>query len=93
MEKTLIILKPDTVQRGLIGQIISRLEDKGLLIVGMKLMQISTELAERHYAPHKGKPFYPGLIEYITAGPVVVMAVAGQRAVGIARKLMGATFG
>ena len=62
MEKTLIILKPDAVQRGLIGQIISRLEDKGLLIVGMKLIQIPTELAERHYAPHKGKPFYPGLI-------------------------------
>ncbi len=93
MEKTLIILKPDTVQRGLIGQIISRLEDKGLLIVGMKLMQIPRELAERHYAPHKGKPFYPGLIEYITAGPVVVMAVAGQRAIDIARELMGATFG
>ena len=87
MEKTLIILKPDTVQRGLIGKIISRLEDKGLLIVGMKLMQIPTELAERHYAPHKGKPFYPGLIEYITAGPVVVMAVAGQRAISIARML------
>ncbi len=93
MEKTLIILKPDAVQRGLVGQIISRLEDKGLLIAGMKMMQISTELAERHYAPHKGKPFYPGLIEYITAGPVVVMAVAGQRAIDIARKLMGATFG
>ena len=92
MEKTLIILKPDTVQRGLIGKIISRLEDKGLLIVGMKLMQIPTELAERHYAPHKGKPFYPGLIEYITAGPVVVMAVAGQRAISIARMLMGSTF-
>jgi len=93
VEKTLLILKPDTVQRGLIGQVISRLEDKGLLIVGMKLMQILTELAERHYAPHKGKPFYPGLIEYITAGPVVVMAVAGQRAISITRKLMGATFG
>ena len=93
MEKSLLILKPDAVQRGLIGQIVSRLEDKGLLIVGMKLMQIPTELAERHYAPHKGKPFYPGLIEYITAGPVVVMAVAGQRAIDIARKLMGATFG
>ena len=93
MEKSLIILKPDTVQRGLIGNIISRLENKGLLIVGMKLMQIPTELAERHYAPHKGKPFYPGLIEYITAGPVVVMAVAGQRAISIARMLMGATFG
>ncbi len=93
MEQTLIILKPDAVQRGLIGQIVSRLEDKGLLIVGMKMMQISTELAERHYAPHKDKPFYPGLIEYITVGPVVVMALAGQRAIDIARKMMGATFG
>lgn len=93
MEKTLIILKPDAVQRGLIGKIISRMEDKGLLIAGMKMMQISTELAERHYAPHKGKPFYPGLIEYITSGPVVVMAIAGQRAIEISRKLVGATFG
>ena len=59
----------------------------------MKMMQIPTELAERHYAPHKGKPFYPGLIEYITAGPVVVMAVAGQRAIEISRRLMGKTFG
>ena len=93
MEKTLIILKPDTVQRGLIGKIISRLEDKGLTIQAMKLMHISRELAERHYAPHKDKPFYPGLIEYITVGPVVVMALAGQRAIDIARKMMGATFG
>ncbi len=93
MEKSLIILKPDAVQRGLIGQIVSRMEDKGLLIVGMKMMQIPTELAERHYAPHKGKPFYPGLIEYITAGPVVVIAVAGQRAIEISRRLMGKTFG
>lgn len=93
METTLIILKPDAVQRGLIGSIISRFERKGLVVAGMKLMHISRELAERHYAPHKGKPFYPGLIEYITAGPVVVMAVAGQRAVEIARKMMGQTFG
>ena len=76
MEKTLIILKPDAVQRGLIGKIISRLEDKGLTIQAMKLMHISRELAERQYAPHKGKPFYPGLIEYITVGPVVVLPPA-----------------
>ena len=93
METTLILLKPDAIQRGLIGTIISRFEQKGLVIAGLKLMQISRELAERHYAPHKGKPFYPGLIEYITVGPVVVMAVAGQRAIEIARRMMGKTFG
>ncbi len=93
MEKTLIILKPDSVQRRLVGQIISRLEDKGLTILAMKMMQMSQEQAERLYAPHKGKLFYPGLIEYITAGPVVVMAVAGRRAIEITRLMMGATFG
>lgn len=93
MEKTLIILKPDCLQRRLAGQIISRFEAKGLTLAAMKLMQISTELAERHYAPHKGKPFYPGLIEYITAGPVVVMVLAGPNAINVARKMMGKTFG
>ena len=93
MEQTLIILKPDCVQRRLIGRIISRFEDKGLVIGAMKLMRISRELAERHYAPHKGKPFYPGLIDYITSGPVVVMVVGGPRAIDICRKLMGKTFG
>jgi nucleoside-diphosphate kinase len=93
MEQTLIILKPDCVQRRLIGRIVSRFEDKGLVIAGMKLMRISRELAERHYAPHKGKPFYPGLIDYITSGPVVVMVVSGPRAIDICRRLMGKTFG
>ncbi len=93
MEQTLIILKPDCVQRRLLGRIIQRFEDKGLTIAGMKLMQISTELAERHYAPHKGKPFYPGLIRYITSGPVVVMVVTGTQAIAICRTLMGKTFG
>lgn len=93
MEKTLIILKPDCVQRRLIGRIIQRFEDKGLVLAGMKLMRITPELAERHYAPHKGKPFFPGLIEYITSGPVVVMALAGSRAIAVCRKLMGKTFG
>ncbi|MCG3137870.1 MAG: Nucleoside diphosphate kinase [Phycisphaerae bacterium] len=93
METTLIILKPDAVQRGLTGEIISRFERKGLTIAGMKLMQISKPLAEKHYAPHQGKPFYPGLIEYITAGPVVVLAVRGQRAIEISRRMMGKTFG
>jgi nucleoside-diphosphate kinase len=93
VEQTLIILKPDCIQRGLIGRIIQRFEDKGLTIIAMKLMQISKALAEKHYAPHEGKPFYPGLIEYITSGPVVVMVVAGPRAITVCRKLMGKTFG
>jgi nucleoside-diphosphate kinase len=93
VERTLIILKPDCVHRRLIGRIIQRFEDKGLTIAAMKLIQITPDLAERHYAPHKGKPFYPGLIQYITSGPVVVMVVAGRNAIAIARKLMGKTFG
>ena len=93
MEQTLIILKPDAIQRRLVGRIVQRFEDKGLALTAMKLMQIPRELAERHYAPHKGKPFYPGLIEYITSGPVVVMVLSGNRAIDIARTLMGKTFG
>ena len=93
MEQTLIILKPDCIQRRLIGRIIQRFEDKGLAIAAMKLMQIPRDLAERHYAPHKGKPFYPGLIDYITSGPVVVMVARGHGAISICRKLMGKTFG
>ena len=93
MELTLIICKPDCVQRRLVGRIIQRFEDKGLAVVAMKLMRIARELAERHYAPHKGKPFYPGLIDYITSGPVVVMVLQGERCIDIARTLMGKTFG
>ena len=92
-EKTLIILKPDCIQRRLVGRILQRIEEKGMTIAAMKFICISKELAERHYAPHKGKPFYPGLIEYITSGPVVVMVLAGERAIDIARMLMGKTFG
>ena len=93
MEKTLIILKPDAVQRGLCGQIIDRFEKKGLQIVGMKMMQIPQCLAETHYAAHKGKPFYAGLLKFVTASPVIVMALTGKDAINIARKMMGATFG
>lgn len=93
MERTLIILKPDCTHRRLIGRILQRFEDKGMTIAAMKLMQISKELAGKHYAPHEGKPFYPGLIEYITSGPVVVMVLAGPNVITVARKMMGKTFG
>jgi nucleoside-diphosphate kinase len=93
MERTLIILKPDAVQRGLVGEILTRFEKKGLQIVGAKLMRISQQLAETHYEPHKGKPFYPGLVKFMTSSPVVVLALAVKDAITIARKMMGATFG
>ncbi len=93
MERTLIILKPDAVQRRLIGRIVQRFEDKGLVVVGMKLMHLSRNLAEKQYAVHKGRPFYPGLIDYVTSGPVVVMVLQGKRCIEIARALMGKTFG
>ncbi len=93
MDRTLIILKPDTIQRGLIGQVLQRFEQKGLSLGAMKFMKISRDLAERHYAPHKGKPFYPGLIDYITSGPVVVLVLQGNRCIEISRTLMGKTFG
>ena len=93
VERTLIILKPDCVQRRLIGRVIQRFEDKGLTIAAMKMMPISRELAETHYAPHVGKPFFPSLLEYITSGPVVVMVVTGPGAIAMCRTLMGKTFG
>ena len=93
METTLIILKPDAVQRGLMGRILSRFEDKGLKIVGMKMMVIPMELAGRHYAAHQDKPFYPGLVRFMTSSPVVVLAVRGVGAITVSRNLMGATFG
>ena len=76
MERTLIILKPDAVQRGLIGRIVTRFEEKGLQVVGMKMLTISSDLAAQHYAPHKGKPFYDGLVKFMTSSPVVVMALS-----------------
>lgn len=93
MERTLIIFKPDAVQRGLSGEILTRFEKKGLQIVGMKLMKIPQTLAETHYEPHKGKGFYPGLVKFMTSSPVVVLALQGKDAIAIARKMMGATFG
>ena len=93
METTLIILKPDAVQRGLMGKIITRFEEKGLQIVGMKMMTIGGDLAATHYQDHKGKPFYDGLVGFMTSSPVVVMAVRGVGAIAISRSMMGATFG
>ena len=91
MERTLIIIKPDAVQRGLIGPIISRLERRGLRLAALRLLAITPDLAARHYAIHKGKPFYDGLIEFITSGPVVAAVVEGRDAINIARSTMGAT--
>ena len=93
METTLIILKPDAVQRGLMGRIISRFEDKGLQVVGARLMQISPQLAATHYESHKGKKFYDGLVRFMTSSPVLVLALRGVGAIEISRKMMGATFG
>lgn len=91
MERTLVIIKPDGVQRGLIGEITHRLERRGLKIVGLKLMTISNELAQKHYGVHQGKPFYEGLVQYITSGPVVVMALEGKKAIETVRNTVGAT--
>src|SRR5205809_5831958 len=93
MERTLIILKPDAIQRNLVGEIITRFERKGLQIVAAKLMKIPQQLAETHYEPHKGKPFYPGLVKFMTSSPVVVLVLEGKDAINISRKMMGKTFG
>lgn len=91
MEQTYVMIKPDGVQRNLIGHIITRFENKGLKIVGLKMLQISRELAERHYGEHKGKPFFDPLVEYIISGSVVAMVLEGKDAVNTAREMMGAT--
>ena len=90
-ERTLAIIKPDAVQRRLIGDIIARFEQKGLRIVAMKMIHIDRPLAERHYAVHKGKPFYEDLLAFITSGPVVVVVLEGTQAIRALRGLMGAT--
>jgi nucleoside-diphosphate kinase len=91
MERTLVIIKPDGVQRGLVGPILTRFERRGLRFAAMKLIRLTPELAARHYAVHKGKPFYEGLIEFITSGPVVVAVIEGNNAIDIVRRTMGAT--
>lgn len=91
MEKTLILVKPDGVQRGLMGEIIARFERRGLKLIGMKFMQMSRELAETHYGVHRERPFFSGLVEYITSGPIVAMAWEGNNAIAAARATIGAT--
>ena len=91
MERTLVLVKPDGVQRGLIGEIIGRLERRGLKLVGMKLLQVDQELAHRHYGEHVDRPFFPGLVSFITSGPVVAMAWEANNAVEIVRSTMGST--
>jgi nucleoside-diphosphate kinase len=91
MQRTLVVVKPDGVRRGLIGEVVTRLERKKLRIVAMKMMTIDDALARRHYAEHESKPFFGDLISFITSGPVVAMAVEGEEAVSVVRTLMGAT--
>ncbi len=91
MEKSFIMIKPDGVQRGLVGDIISRFETKGFTLVGMKQMSVSRELAESHYAVHKERPFFSGLVDYIISAPVVAMVWEGEGVIASARKLIGAT--
>lgn len=90
-ERTLFLVKPDGVQRGLSGEIIGRLERRGLRIAGMKMLKVSRELAAQHYAEHEGKGFYEGLVEYITSSPVIAIAWEGTNAVGVVRSTIGAT--
>ena len=91
MEQTLVLVKPDGVQRGLVGEVIARLERRGLRLAAAKFMDVSQELAETHYAVHKGKPFYESLIRYITSAPVMAMVWEGPNAVAAVRQTMGAT--
>lgn len=91
MERTYLMVKPDGVQRGLVGEIISRFEKKGLKIVGLKMLIIPRETAEKHYGEHAGKPFFGPLVDYITSGPVVAMVLEGKDVVATAREMMGAT--
>ena len=91
VQRTFVAIKPDGVERGLIGEVVNRFERRGLKIVGMKLLQVTREMAETHYGEHKGKPFYEGLVSYITSSPVVGMVLEGKDAVALARNVIGAT--
>lgn len=91
LERTLILVKPDAMQRGLAGEILRRFEQRGLRIVGLKLVQVSRGLAGKHYAEHEGKPFYPGLVDYITSSPVIAAVLEGAGAIAMVRKMIGKT--
>jgi len=91
VERTFVLVKPDGVQRGLVGEIITRFEKRGLKLIAAKFLQVDLELAEKHYAVHKGKPFYEGLINYLTSAPVMAMVWEGPDAIAAARQTMGAT--
>lgn len=91
MERTLVLVKPDGVQRGLVGEIVGRLERKGLKVIGLRMLWVPREMAELHYAVHAGKHFYAGLVEFITSGPVAAIAVSGPDAIATVRRLVGAT--
>jgi nucleoside-diphosphate kinase len=93
MQRTLVLLKPDTVQRRLVGEIISRFESKGMNIVAMKMLRVTPDLAKQHYAEHVEKPFYPGLEAFITSAPIVAMAIDGLQAIAVVRAMLGATSG
>jgi nucleoside-diphosphate kinase len=90
-ERTLVLIKPDGVQRLLVGRIVARYEERGLKLIGLKLMRVSRELAERHYAVHREKPFFAGLVEFITSGPLVAAVLEGPNAIGVVRAMNGAT--
>ncbi len=91
VERTLVLLKPDGVKRGLTGEIVTRFERKGLKIIAARLLQVSPEIAQRHYAEHHGKPFYPSLVQHITSGPVLALALEGRSAISVVRLMIGAT--
>jgi nucleoside-diphosphate kinase len=93
MERTLVLLKPDCVQRRLMGKVLSRFEEKGLNVIGMKMLKVTPQLAKTHYAEHVSKPFYPGLEKFITASPIVAMVIEGLEVIRVVRDILGATSG
>ena len=93
MERTLVLLKPDCVQRRLMGKVLSRFEEKGLNVIGLKMLQVTPQLAKTHYAEHVQKPFYPGLEKFITASPIVAMVMEGLEVIRVVREMLGATSG